>query len=59
MLQDFYESIDKAGMLVFLKEYLNHEDADLRAKACSAIGNMCRHGPYFYGPLVRSCPSSY
>ncbi|KAH7676527.1 Non-specific serine/threonine protein kinase protein [Dioscorea alata] len=52
MSKDFYESIDKAGMLVFLKEYLNHEDADLRAKACSAIGNMCRHGPYFYGPLA-------
>ncbi|KAM0954436.1 putative protein kinase ULK-Fused family [Dioscorea sansibarensis] len=52
MSKDFYESIDKAGMLVFLKEYLIHEDADLRAKACSAIGNMCRHGPYFYGPLA-------
>ncbi|KAJ0979872.1 hypothetical protein J5N97_015346 [Dioscorea zingiberensis] len=52
MSKDFYEPIDKAGLLVFLKDFLNHEDADLRAKACSAIGNMCRHGPYFYRPLA-------
>lgn len=39
----------------FLKEFLSHEDPNIRAKACSALGNMCRHSPYFYGALVSSC----
>jgi fused-like protein len=51
--QDFYEPIDKAGMVEFLKNFLSNEDPDIRAKACSAIGNMCRHSPYFYVPFVR------
>lgn len=37
----------------FLKEFLAHEDPNIRAKACSALGNMCRHSSYFYGSLVR------
>jgi hypothetical protein len=24
----------------------------MRAKTCSAVGNMCRHSSYFYGSLV-------
>ncbi|KAL5205789.1 hypothetical protein ABZP36_033998 [Zizania latifolia] len=52
MSKDFYESIDKAGMVGFLKNFLSDEDPDLRAKACSAIGNMCRHSPYFYSSLA-------
>jgi len=51
--QDFYVPIDKAGLVGFLKNFLSNGDADIRAKACSAIGNMCRHSSYFYGPLVR------
>lgn len=51
--QDFYEAIDQAGMLQFLKDFLNSDSADVRAKACSAIGNMCRHSSYFYKSLVR------
>lgn len=38
----------------FLKDFLSHEDPNIRAKACSALGNMCRHSSYFYGSLV-SC----
>jgi len=42
----------KAGLVGFLKNYLSNEDPDIRAKACSAIGNMCRHSSYFYSPLA-------
>lgn len=52
MSKDFYEPIDKAGMVEFLKNFLSDEDPDIRAKACSAIGNMCRHSPYFYSPFA-------
>ncbi|WOL04028.1 serine/threonine-protein kinase TIO isoform X1 [Canna indica] len=52
MSKDFYEPIGKAGLLEFLKELLSSDCADLRAKACSAIGNMCRHSPYFYNSLA-------
>jgi fused-like protein len=51
--QDFYVPIDKGGLVGFLKNLLSNEDPDIRAKACSAIGNMCRHSSYFYSPLVR------
>lgn len=51
--QDFYEPINKAGLVGFLKNFLSNEDPDIRAKACSAIGNMCRHNSYFYSSLVR------
>lgn len=39
-------------MLEFLKDFLTHEDPNVRAKACSALGNMCRHSSYFYSSLV-------
>ena len=51
--QDFYIPIDKAGLVGFLKNFLSNGDPDIRAKACSAIGNMCRHSSYFYSSLVR------
>ncbi|KAJ9566754.1 hypothetical protein OSB04_002720 [Centaurea solstitialis] len=44
----FYEHINGANILEFLKDFLTHEDPNVRAKACSAIGNMCRHSSYFY-----------
>jgi len=50
--QGFYEYIDKANILTHLKEFLIYEDPNLRAKACSALGNMCRHSSYFYDSLV-------
>ncbi|KAF8660732.1 hypothetical protein HU200_057474 [Digitaria exilis] len=52
MSKDFYVPIDKAGLIGFLKNFLSNEDPDIRAKACSAIGNMCRHSSYFYSPLA-------
>lgn len=49
----FYEHINGANILEFLKDFLTHEDPNVRAKACSAIGNMCRHSSYFYGSLAK------
>lgn len=51
-VQGFYEYIDRASVLDYLKQFLNHEDPNLRAKACSALGNMCRNSSYFYDSLV-------
>ncbi|KAL0403381.1 UNVERIFIED_CONTAM: Serine/threonine-protein kinase TIO [Sesamum radiatum] len=48
----FYEYINAADILEDLKHFLTHEDPNLRAKTCSAIGNMCRHSSYFYNLLV-------
>ncbi|OVA06997.1 Armadillo [Macleaya cordata] len=49
----FYEHLNRADLLESLKAFLSHEDPNVRAKACSAIGNMCRHSPYFYSSLAR------
>nr|DAD23930.1 TPA_asm: hypothetical protein HUJ06_025393 [Nelumbo nucifera] len=49
----FYDHINRADLFGFLKTFLSHEDSNIRAKACSAVGNMCRHSPYFYGSLAR------
>ncbi|XP_020232870.1 serine/threonine-protein kinase TIO [Cajanus cajan] len=49
----FYEYIEGASILEFLKDFLSHEDPNIRAKACSALGNMCRHSAYFYSSLAR------
>ncbi|GFZ04399.1 kinase family with ARM repeat domain-containing protein [Actinidia rufa] len=48
----FYEYINGADMLEFLKDFLTHEDPNVRAKACSAIGNMGKHSFYFYSSLL-------
>nr|KAJ0199998.1 hypothetical protein LSAT_V11C600338920 [Lactuca sativa] len=36
----FYEHIHGANILHLLKDFLTHQDPNVRAKACSAIGNM-------------------
>ncbi|KAF3341059.1 Serine/threonine-protein kinase TIO [Carex littledalei] len=54
MSKDFYEFIENAGLLEYLKEYLSSEDQEVRAKSCSAIGNMCRHNSFFYEPLAKN-----
>lgn len=51
-MQAFYEYINGARILDILKDLLTNEDSNIRAKACSALGNMCRHSPYFYSSLV-------
>ncbi|KAL6532105.1 hypothetical protein OROGR_014075 [Orobanche gracilis] len=49
----FYEYINAADILEDLKHFLTHEDPNVRAKTCSAIGNMCRHSSYFYNSLAK------
>ncbi|PSS07240.1 Serine/threonine-protein kinase [Actinidia chinensis var. chinensis] len=49
----FYEYINGADVLEFLKDFLTHEDPNVRAKACRAIGNMCWHSFYFYSSLAK------
>ncbi|KAG6668932.1 serine/threonine-protein kinase TIO [Carya illinoinensis] len=53
MDKGFYEFINRASVLESLKDFLTHEDPNVRAKACSALGNMCRHSSYFYNSLAR------
>ncbi|XAR52095.1 Non-specific serine/threonine protein kinase [Bertholletia excelsa] len=49
----FYEYIKGADIWEFLKSFLTHENPNIRAKACSAVGNMCRHSSYFYSSLAK------
>ncbi|ONI17099.1 hypothetical protein PRUPE_3G137600 [Prunus persica] len=51
--EGFYGCINGASVLEFFKEFLTHEDPNVRSKACSALGNMCRHSSYFYSALAR------
>ncbi|XWS08043.1 hypothetical protein CRYUN_Cryun41cG0043600 [Craigia yunnanensis] len=53
MDKGFYEFIKGASILDTLRGFLTHEDPNIRAKACNALGNMCRHSTYFYDSLVR------
>ncbi|OMO69919.1 Armadillo-like helical [Corchorus olitorius] len=53
MDKGFYEFIDGASILDVLRGFLSHEDRNVRAKACNALGNMCRHSAYFYDSLAR------
>ncbi|CAL1409702.1 unnamed protein product [Linum trigynum] len=53
MDKGFYEHINRASVLEILKDFLIHEDPNIRAKTCSALGNMCRHSAYFYTLLQR------
>ncbi|XP_010536320.1 PREDICTED: serine/threonine-protein kinase TIO isoform X2 [Tarenaya hassleriana] len=52
MEKAFYKYIAEASVLEHLKEFLTHEDPNVRAKACSAVGNMCRYNGYFYSSLA-------
>ncbi|KAI3743844.1 hypothetical protein L1987_56911 [Smallanthus sonchifolius] len=52
MHKDFYEHIKGADILELLKGFLTHEDPNIRANVCRALGNMCRHNNYFYGLLI-------
>ncbi|XP_070683229.1 serine/threonine-protein kinase TIO-like isoform X6 [Malus domestica] len=54
MDKGFYEYINGASVLELFKEFLTHENPNMRSKACSALGNMCRHSSYFYSSLARN-----
>ncbi|XWS66245.1 hypothetical protein CRYUN_Cryun05aG0183200 [Craigia yunnanensis] len=53
MVKGFYEFINGASILDTLRGFLTHEDPNVRAKACNALGNMCHHSAYFYDSLAR------
>ncbi|KAL5550057.1 hypothetical protein UlMin_000233 [Ulmus minor] len=53
MDKGFYEYINRASVLEHMKDFLTHEDPHVRAKTCSALGNMCRHSSYFYNSFAR------
>ncbi|KAI4346731.1 hypothetical protein L6164_007603 [Bauhinia variegata] len=53
LFNGFYEYIKGASIMEFLKDFLSHEDPNIRAKACSTMGNMCRYNDYFYSSLAR------
>ena len=53
MSKDYYEPIHLLNIYNDLKMLINHQDANIRAKICNLIGNMCRHSPYFYDSLVK------
>ncbi|GAV84051.1 Pkinase domain-containing protein/HEAT_2 domain-containing protein [Cephalotus follicularis] len=53
MDKGFYDYINGASILDILKNFLTHEDPNIRVKTCSALGNMCRHSSYFYDSLAR------
>ncbi|GLT66726.1 hypothetical protein SLA2020_390780 [Shorea laevis] len=44
MDKGFYEFINRASILERLRDFLSHEDPNVRAKTCNALGDMCRHG---------------
>uniref|UniRef100_A0A803MHU9 non-specific serine/threonine protein kinase n=1 Tax=Chenopodium quinoa TaxID=63459 RepID=A0A803MHU9_CHEQI len=49
----FYKYIERANIVIRIKELLASNDPTFRAKACSAVANMCRHSSYFYESLAR------
>ncbi|KAI5058935.1 hypothetical protein GOP47_0025254 [Adiantum capillus-veneris] len=51
--KEFYGPIAEANILDFMKFLLNHPDANVRSKSCNALGNMCRHTPFFYKEMVK------
>ncbi|KAK9841899.1 hypothetical protein WJX84_008698, partial [Apatococcus fuscideae] len=50
---EYYEPIQRAGVCTHLRQLLVHQHAGVRARVCNLLGNMCRHSPFFYGPLER------
>ena len=50
--QEYYEAIALADLYGALQVFLTHPHTDIRSRACNAVGNMCRHSPYFYPVMV-------
>jgi fused len=51
--KDFYEPIHNANIYNDLKVLITHSDANIRAKVCNLIGNLCRHTGFFYEKLLK------
>ena len=50
--KDFYEHIHNANIYNDLNILIQHDDAQIRAKVCNLIGNLCRHTYFFYEKLL-------
>ncbi|KAG5509530.1 hypothetical protein JKF63_06235 [Porcisia hertigi] len=51
---DFYPPIHKANLYDCVAALLQHPEKDLRGKACTLIGNLCKHSDYFFEPLAQN-----
>ena len=48
MKKENYPLIDEADVIERITNLLDHHDPNVRARACNAIGNVCRHDDFFY-----------
>ncbi|KAJ9447904.1 Serine/threonine-protein kinase TIO [Diplonema papillatum] len=49
--QDNYPAIEKSDIFGHLSALIRHHDANVRAKVCNLLGNLCRHSHMFYEQL--------
>merc|ERR1711907_19480 len=49
--REYYPMLQRTNICGDFKALLSCSDADVRAKACNAIGNMARHSDYFYANM--------
>ncbi|KAG5505238.1 hypothetical protein JIQ42_07445 [Leishmania sp. Namibia] len=51
---EFYESIHRANLYDYVAALLQHSEKDLRGKACTLIGNLCKHSDFFFESLQKN-----
>uniref|UniRef100_A0A7S3D7P0 non-specific serine/threonine protein kinase n=1 Tax=Palpitomonas bilix TaxID=652834 RepID=A0A7S3D7P0_9EUKA len=49
--KEYYPHLHNADMYSSLAGLMQHDDANVRAKTCNLVGNLCRHSSYFYRQL--------
>lgn len=52
--KEYYPMLQRMDISSDLRALLACTDADVRAKACNAIGNMARHSDYFYTTMQQA-----
>ena len=50
--KEFYKPIHQANMYTELKNLIEHDDPNVRAKVCNLLGNLWRHTGFFYDKLL-------
>ncbi|EGR33161.1 protein kinase domain protein [Ichthyophthirius multifiliis] len=51
--KNYYENVHQIDIYADLKKLIGHKEANVRAKVCNFIGNICRHSSYFYDVLLK------
>lgn len=51
--KDYYPNIHAMNIYSDLKQLIQQNDNNIRAKVCNLIGNLCRHSGFFYDHLVK------